>query len=46
MNLPMGVSARVSLTVWAFLKVKIPVKLTSEFKAKIRRIAAASFAKQ
>src|SRR5207245_2696427 len=44
MNWPMGVAANVSRMLCPFLKVKIPVKLTSEPRARMRRMVAPSFA--
>lgn len=38
MKPPNGVAATEARTAWAFLKVTIPVKLTSEFIASTRRI--------
>ena len=46
MNLPSGVAASVSRTVCAFLKVRMPVKLTSEFSASTRRICSGVPTKQ
>ena len=46
MNLSIGVAASVSRMFWPFLNVRMPVKLTSEPSATMRRMVAASLAKQ